>query len=282
MVMKNGQVDEFDHVRGDPDPISRGRRATALLGVYQQRATELARLRKRAIEEAHQARGLSYTEIADLLGISKGRVTQIRQSAPVAERAFFGVGPVTVGIPYRYQVTDRNRPLIAAEDSKTSEQVQQLLRELAFAVTAYEIEPERELPPAGDTVVICGPKSAPVGAWLMSRDPMLGMTKVDGRWWIEHRPSGERFGSPSDADDGASGDVAYVARHFQNGRVIVHIAGIHAIGSLGAAHYLTGNLADVHALADRNSCSFVVRCAYNGLTITESELLGGPYIWEPA
>lgn len=278
--MTNGQGDDFDRVRADPDPISRGRRATALLSVYQQRSTELARLRRHAIEEARRTRGMSYTEIAELLGISKGRVTQIRADAPSAERAFFGVGPVTVGVPYRYQVTDRTRPLIAAEDSKTSEQVQQMLRDLAFTVTGYEIEPDRETVPAGDTVVICGPKSAPIGAWLMSRDPVLGMSKHEGRWWIEHRPSGERFGSSSDDGEGASSDVAYVARHRESDRVIVHIAGIHAIGSLGAAHYLTGHLPDVFTRTEDSQCSFVVRCAYDGLTVTSSELLAGPYIWD--
>ena len=115
------------------------------------------------------------------------------------------------------------------------QQVQQLLRDLAFTVTGYEIEPDRQAPPVGDTVVICGPKSAPVGAWLMSRDPVLGMSKQGGRWWIEHRPSGERIGSPSDDGENVSSDVAYVARHYEGGRVILHIAGIHAIGSLGAA-----------------------------------------------
>lgn len=279
--MADIQGDEFDEVRADPDPISRGRRATALLGVYQQRSTELARLRKHAIEEVHQQRGMSYKEIADSLGISKGRVTQIRADAPAAERAFFGVGPVAVGIPYRYQVAGRNRPLIAAEDSKTNEQVRHLLRELAFTVTAYEIEPEREGTPEGDVVVICGPKSAPLGARLMSRDPMLGMVKNENRWWIKHRPSGERFGSPSDDADGLASDVAYVARHQEQNRVIVHIAGIHAIGSLGAVHFLTQHLPDVFTQPDSGACSFVVRCLYDGLEISSSELLAGPYFWEP-
>jgi hypothetical protein len=280
--MTEGQGDDFERVRADPDPISRGRRATALLGIYQQRSTELARLRKRAIEEAHLQRGMSYTEIAALLGISKGRVTQIRTDAPNAERAFFGVGPVSVGVPYRYQVTDRSRPLIAAEDSKTSEQVQQLLRDLAFSVSAYEIEPERETPPRGDTVVVCGPKSAPVGATLMARDPALGMVRIDGRWWIESRASGKRFGSPSDDDKGTDSDVAYVARHHEEGRVILHIAGIHAIGSLGAAHYLSSHLGEIFHEAGERSCSFVVRSLYDGLSITDSELAGGPYFWESA
>lgn len=278
--MKDSQGDEFDRVRADADPISRGRRATTLLGVYQQRSTELARLRKRAIEEAHRQQGLTYTEIAGLLGISKGRVTQIRSDAPTAERAFFGVGPVSVGVPYRYQVTDRSRPLIAAEDSKTSDHVQQLLRELAFAIDTYEIQPERETPPSGDVIVICGPKSAPVGERLMARDPELGMVKDADRWWIAHKRTGQRFGSPSDDVSASSGDIAYVARHLDRDRVIIHIAGIHAIGSLGAAHYLGVHLSEVFSQADDQACSFIVRCEYEGLTINASELLAGPYVWD--
>src|SRR5213082_1665578 len=98
-------ADDFDSVRGDPDPVRRGLRATRLLTTYQQRAAELARLRKAAIEEAHRERGLSYTEIAKELGITKGRITQIRASDSRVERAFFGVGPVSVGVPYRYRTT---------------------------------------------------------------------------------------------------------------------------------------------------------------------------------
>src|SRR5687767_3762361 len=107
---------EFENVRREPDPVRRGKRATDLLTIYQQRATELARLRKAAIEEAHRVGGLSYTEIAAALGITKGRITQIRNDAPRPERALFGIGPVSIGVPYRYQTTDRERPLIAAED----------------------------------------------------------------------------------------------------------------------------------------------------------------------
>ncbi|GAB3565985.1 hypothetical protein GCM10027445_12070 [Amycolatopsis endophytica] len=270
---------EFESVRMDPDPIRRGQRASSLLMLYQQRATELARLRKAAIEEAHRERGLSYTEIAAALGITKGRVTQIRSSAPPRERAFFGVGPVSIGVPYRYQTTDRERPLIAAEDAQTGEELERLLDSLTLAVTRYQIEPDREEPPAGDSVVVCGPKSAPVGADLMSRDPVLGMVKADGRWWIEHRPTGERYGSPSDEPEPRSADVAYVARHHEAERVIVHIAGIHGIGSLGATHYLTAHLAEVFAQVGDQSCSLAVRATYEGLTITGSELAAGPYVW---
>lgn len=272
-------ADDFDSVRADPDPVRRGKRATTLLTIYQQRAAELARLRKAAIEEAHRERGMSYTEIAALLGITKGRITQIRTSAPRPERAFFGVGPVSVGVPYRYRTTDRERPLVAAEDFKTGEELERLLADLALAVTRYQIEPDRAEPFEGDSVVVCGPKSAPIGTDLLARDPVLGMVEDGGRWWIEQRGTGERFGSPSDDDQAQPADLAYVARHQRPGSVIVHIAGIHAVGSLGAADYLTTHLAELFRETGDRPFSFVVRSAHERLNITGSELVAGPYLW---
>ncbi|WIY00076.1 hypothetical protein QRX60_39420 [Amycolatopsis mongoliensis] len=75
--------DEFERVHHDPDPIRRAKRSTALIETYMGRVAELSRLRKEAIEQAHDDGGMSYTEIAAALGITKGRITQIRsQSTP--------------------------------------------------------------------------------------------------------------------------------------------------------------------------------------------------------
>ena len=271
--------DDFDSVRADPDPVRRGQRATRLMTVYQQRAVELARLRRAAIEEAHRERGMSYTEIAEALGITKGRITQIRDAAPRPERAFFGVGPVSIGVPYRYRVTDRERPLIAAEDAQTGEQLEHLLTSLTLAVTRYQIEPDRASPPPGDTIVVCGPKSAPIGADLMARDPALRMIEKRGRWLVEDLRAGELIGSPADDDPPQDADLAYLARHVIDGRVVVHIAGIHAIGSLGTAHYLTSHLADLFAHTGAQPFSAVIRTWFDGLTISGSGLVAGPYPW---
>ncbi|MFG1646976.1 sigma factor-like helix-turn-helix DNA-binding protein [Amycolatopsis sp. NPDC049252] len=73
--------DEFERVRQDPDPIRRAKRSTAMIEVYMGRMAELSHLRKDAIEQAHDT-GMSYTEIAAALGITKGRVTQIRSQPP--------------------------------------------------------------------------------------------------------------------------------------------------------------------------------------------------------
>lgn len=261
--------------------MRRGRRATELLTVYQQRSAELARLRRDAIEDAHQRQGMSYTQIAAAMGITKGRISQIRGTAPAPERAFFGVGPVSVGVPLRYGVTDRQRPLVAAEDAQTGEDLVRLLSGYALAVTRYHIEPGMAAPPAGDTVVVCGPKSAPVGAGLLARDRALDMRQDGGRWWIVNRDTAQRYGSPADEQQPGSADLAYVGRHHDDddGRVVVHIAGIHAIGSLGAVHYLAGHLAELFSEAGDTSFSMVIRASYDGLAITGSSLLAGPLAW---
>lgn len=71
--------DELEHVRQEPDPIKRGRIATELLDQYQQRSAELAQIRREAIEEARDVLG-NYTEVAKALGLTKGRITQIRNA----------------------------------------------------------------------------------------------------------------------------------------------------------------------------------------------------------
>lgn len=270
---------EFEEVRRDPDPLRRGRRATELLTLYQQRATELARLRRAAIEEAHNDGGMTYTEIASALGITKGRITQIRSSAPAVERGFFGVGPVAVGVPYRYQTTDRERPLIAAEDARAGDGVEQLLAALGFAVTRFQIEPETEAVPNGDAVVICGPKSSSMATKLLDRDPALSFIESGGRWLIEEAATGERHGSPADADPATSADLAYLARHRIGDRTVVHVAGIHAIGSLGALHHLTNTLGVLHAQTEGQPFSCIVRAEYDALDVTASALAAGPFVW---
>jgi len=274
-----GATDDFDDVRRDPDPVRRGRRATELLAVYQQRAAELARLRRVAVEDAHRELGMSYTQIAAAMGLTKGRVSQIRGTAPPPERAFFGTGPVSVGVPLRHGTAGRQRPLVAAEDMRAGEEAARLLEGYGLAVTRYQIGPGTASAPPGDAVVICGPKTAPVGAALLARDSALDMREDGGRWWIVQRATGQRLGSPTDEADQEPADLAYVGRHQPDEHVTVHIAGIHAIGSLGAVHYLAGHLAELFAGGGDASLSLVTRASYDGLEITGSSLAAGPFTW---
>ncbi|WP_298454864.1 hypothetical protein [uncultured Cellulomonas sp.] len=222
---------------------------------------------------------MNYTDIAKALGITKGRVSQIRATAPPAERAFFGVGPVAVGVPYRYQTTDRERPLVAAEDAQAGELATALLTSLGFATSSLQFGPETtELPP-GDLLVICGPKSAPAARDLLAEDAALSFIDYDGRWYIQDHTTGTRHASSTDGPERSSVDLAYLGRHVRHGRVVVHVAGIHAIGSLGALHYLANQLPNLYSRAPTDSSlSLAVAVRYRGLTAESVELLCGPHV----
>lgn len=199
-----------------------------------------------------------------------------------AERTCFGAGPISVAIPLRRGVVQRERALIAAEDAATADEIDKYLAGQGFTSVRTTVSPDAtELPP-GDAVVVCGPKSAPVGALLLDRDPCLGMIEEQGRWLLLDRVTGQRYPSPSDAPDYLSRDIAYCAQHVIDGRVVLHIAGIHAIGSLGMAHYLADNATDLFSTFDNKPFSLVAACDYDGFTITNSALFLGPYCWEDA
>ncbi|KAA8890918.1 sigma-70 family RNA polymerase sigma factor [Nocardia colli] len=252
--------------------------------VYQQRAAELARLRRAAIDEAHQTLGLNYTDIAAQLGITKGRVTQIRTSAPPQERAFFGVGPVSVGIPRRYGMEEgRNRPFFDAVDMTSQATVEDVLGRLAIAAVPLAIEPTTDAVPEGDAVLICGPKSAPVARVLLASDPYLDFEQVGGgQWWIRGKAPGTRewFDSPYRRVDQERSDVGYFARHVSPRGVTVHIAGITSVGSLGVIHWLAKNLRMLFLDNEDSSMCGVVRCDFDEkFAVESSSLLAGPYTW---
>ena len=218
-------------------------------------------------------------EIAAVLGLTKGRIAQIKSTGPAPERAFFGMRPVTVAIPLRVGVAQRERTVIAAEDSATVDQLEAVLAGHALASSRGTIAPRTTEPPAGDAIVVCGPKSAPVGARLLDRDPCLGMVEEDGAWAILDRTTGRRHPSPGDDPAQPSSDIAYFARHVIDGRIVLHIAGIHAAGSLGMVHYLTRHLAELSSEFGDDPFSLSATCDFDGLTITRSALTLGPYHW---
>jgi hypothetical protein len=266
---------EFDDVREEPDPLLQARRATELMNTYQQRGVELARLRKEAIRRAVDTRGLTYAEVARLIGLSKGRITQIRQGAPAAERVLFGVGPLTVAYPVRASA-DRPSGVVAVEDSTAAEGMTALLRSLAFTVEQFLIPPDGHWDPPAGAVVICGPKTSTISAEALEADPWLSFhPDSEGRWAIQRKDTGAVVTSPIDGGT-ATADVAYVGRLPFRDRSLFLIAGVHALGSAGAVQYLTDHLADLYAVVGERSFSVVVGSTFDGPHAAVTKALWGP------
>lgn len=263
--------EEFESVRREVDPRRQGRRATELLAVYQQRTIELARLRREGIRRLQQEEGLSYAAVAVEFGLSKGRIGQITQTAPPAERALFGVGPVTVAVPLR-SGGGRALPVLASEDALAYERLSGYLRDLLLTVEQARIPVDGDWTPTGDVVAICGPKSSPVSAAALAADPLLDYRVTDGRWEIAERATGRRFTSP--LDDGETGtDIAYVGRLPVPGGSILLVAGVHALGSVGAVDWLVGHAAELYREVGEEPFSMVTRSRHDGERVVASEAL---------
>lgn len=267
---------EFEAVRAEADALTRARRATELIAVYQQRSTELARLRRVAIDQAARDRGMPLSAVAAEIGLSKGRITQIRRSAPPPERAMFGVGPVTVAVPTRL-MPGRSLPVISAEDALAAEAVTDLLTSLGFIVDQFRIPPDGRWAPVGDLVVICGPKSSTVTAEALTADPLLDFTQEEtGRWIIRERDGDFVYSSGIDDDPATDSDVAYLGRLAYQGGSMLLIAGVHAIGSVGAVHYLARHLPELYAEVEGAWFSCVIGSTFSDATILGSELVCPP------
>lgn len=269
-------VDEFEKVRHEVDAVKQARDATSLLNLYQQRGYELARLRREAINRAAQESGATYADLAKLVGISKARVTQLRQSGPPSERGFFGVGPIDVAVPIR-EIPGRPAGGVAAEDAEAQRIVTELLTRLSFDVRLVTVPSGRPSQAARDAVVISGPKSSPTSAELIDQDPHLEFAEWRGKWYIAERESDTIFSSP--LDQGVEGsDIAYVSRRANSGHTTVLIAGVHALGSVGAANYLAENLPEIHQKVGSADFSLVISSSFVGLEPNATEAIWGPKI----
>ncbi|MBI1759040.1 MAG: hypothetical protein HYR62_07430 [Actinobacteria bacterium] len=268
----------FESVRREPDPVAQGRRATELLNIYQRRTAELARLRREAMRRLQTERGMSYAAIADAFGLSKGRIGQLIQAGPPVERALFGLGPISIAVPLRGS-PDRTLPVFASEDALAADRLAALLRDLAFEVERVSIPVDGRWQPAGDVVAICGPKSSAVSAHALEADPLLRFHERDGRWVIEDRADGRSYGSPLDDDPpDRSADIAYLGRLPVDGGTMLLIAGVHALGSLGAVDYLINHLAELYRVVGTGPFSMVTASRHHGERVIHSEALCPPRV----
>ncbi|WP_320781964.1 sigma factor-like helix-turn-helix DNA-binding protein [Streptomyces sp. CRN 30] len=236
--------DELQRIATIDDPYRLLREVTTRLADAQQEVTELARLRRRVVQDLH-AQGLSYAQIAEKAGLSRGRIHQIRHTGPAPEGAFLGTGAVIVATPLRRD-DERGRTVVAVDDVSSGKRLEDLARSYGLNVTSEHVPVSGDIDLNRDgLVVVCGPRMSQ-GMWdTYAQDPVLRWEQAeDGPWTVVDRRTGTVHRSGQDSDPARPYDVGYLGRLPRpdgNGSLLA-IAGIHTQGSLGVVQLLASDL----------------------------------------
>jgi transcriptional regulator with XRE-family HTH domain len=275
-------VEDVEQVAAISDPAVRARVATELVSKHQEIVTQLARIRRNAISEL-RAQGLSLAQVGEAIGVTRGRIAQIHSTSHVLEQDFFGGTSVTITTPLR--ASELGRPLVAQEDAEAAAQLAQLLTGFDITVSTEHVTPDGRIDLSPDGLVaICGPKSSATMRQIIDTDPALEFSPdAQDRWRLRDRATGQEHHSPIDLDPDAGQDVAYLARlHRPDGRPLLVIAGVHAVGSLGVVAFLSDseNIRELHRAVGRSGFSLVVGCQFTRtpLKILAAEALTKPHL----
>ncbi|MFI7025254.1 sigma-70 family RNA polymerase sigma factor [Micromonospora sp. NPDC049900] len=257
-------TDEVDRIAAISDPFELLREATSRMAVAQEEVTELARLRRRVINELHQG-GLSYAHIAERVGLTRGRIHQIRHGGPPAEGAFLGAGHVTIVTPLKKEAI-KARPVVAFEDVTGAQRLAELARNLGLepsfehVPTTGEIDLNRP-----NLIVICGPRISQPVADVLSQDRRLSFERApDGPWMLVDRKAGNTYRSGQDQTPPQNSDVAYLGRLPRpdgKGSLIV-FTGIHPAGSLGVVHLICTRIGELYGEVQTDTFSVLVGTEY--------------------
>ncbi|MFF9776667.1 sigma factor-like helix-turn-helix DNA-binding protein [Streptomyces sp. NPDC013978] len=236
--------DELQRIMAIDDPYRLLREVTTRLADAQQEVTELARLRRRVVQDLH-AQGLSYAQIAEKAGLSRGRIHQIRHTGPAPEGAFLGRGSVVVATPLRRD-DEHGRTVVAMDDVSSGKRLEDLARTYGLEVASEHVSVGGEIDLNRDgLVVVCGPRMSQEMWDTYAQDPVLGWERAeDGPWTVVDRRTGTVYRSGQDRDPARPYDVGYLGRLPRpdgNGSLLA-IAGIHTQGSLGVVQLLANDL----------------------------------------
>ncbi|MFE1024569.1 sigma-70 family RNA polymerase sigma factor [Streptomyces sp. NPDC058818] len=260
--------DEMQRIMAIDDPYLLLREVTTRLADAQQEVTELARLRRRVVQDLH-AQGLSYAQIATKAGLSRGRIHQIRHTGPAPEGAFLGRGAVTVATPLRRD-DERGRTVVAVDDVSSGKRLEDLARSYGLDVASEHVPVSGEVDLNRDgLVVVCGPRMSQEMWDTYAQDPVLRWERAeDGPWTLVDRRTGTVYRSGQDSDPARPYDVGYVGRLLRpDGKgSLLAIAGIHTQGSLGVVQLLASDLNALWGQVGEHRFSTLVGVEYDPQT----------------
>jgi Helix-turn-helix len=247
-----------------PDPRERALAANQLIDELQATVNELSELRREALREL-LASGMSQKMISEMLGMSKSRISQLLSAGTRPERAFLGTGKLTVAIGGKLEA-DKAEPggVISQEAFSAYEALADLARSVGLDAT-YEVVPPPGLVHLNRTnlVVLTNPRLLPFLSQVMEADPHLRYIADDKGWYLLDKTTSTEYRSPMDS--GEATDYAYVGRLPRPDGLgtFLYLAGTHAPGTLGAAHFVVDNIAELYREVKNRRFSVLVVCHYD-------------------
>jgi hypothetical protein len=250
------------------DPETRALGAHELLVRNQEIGSELSRIRREALNELI-AGGTRQTEVASLLGITKARVGQLLHSGPQPERALLGTAALSIAVGGKHEAQKINPSAVISAEALGAYRVLADLADGYGLQTGYEV-----VPPPGmvdlnraNLVVLGSPRLLPFVSQVLAADQHLGFQGGAQGWYLVDRTARDGAGGVyrSPSDSGVPSDYAYIGRLPRpDGRgTFLYLAGIHAMGTLGAAHYLADHIEELYKEVRNNRWSTLIECRYD-------------------
>jgi hypothetical protein len=255
--------DPFADLEGQDDE-TRAKHASELVVKYTELTNEASRIRKEALLNLVDS-GRSMAELGRLLGVTRSRVGQLLASGPRPERAILGTGAITVAVGGKFEAGKAQPSAVISEEALAAYNlIRDTCQDLKLSAE-YEI-----VPPPGmvrltrdNLIVIGSPRILPLVGQVLEADEHLAFDSGAQGWFLRDLTTGDVYRSPSDAGEGC--DYAYIGRLPRpDGKgTFLYLAGIHAMGTLGAAQYLTNNLSELYSSARTGRWSTLIASHYD-------------------
>jgi hypothetical protein len=246
----------------------------SLLAQLRQTHSEVSRLQaelaeatrvRREVMEALISRNTKQSVIAREIGVSPSRISRLLSSAPKIERALLGTGPVTVAIGGKWEAQKANPDaVISAKAHAAYDLIRNMCVDFDLEVT------DEVVPPPGivhlnrdNLIVLCSPRLLPIVGQVLDADEHLGFANSAQGWYLVDRDKGTEYRTSENAE--MAHDYGYIGRLPRpDGRgTFLYLAGIHGMGTLGAAHYLVHNVYELYKEVKTHRWSTLVRCDYD-------------------
>ncbi|MEV5495544.1 hypothetical protein AB0M50_09070 [Nonomuraea fuscirosea] len=250
----------IDQLYAVTDPIERARTAGTMIEHHQAIVGEVSRVRREALEEM-LANGMTQTQMANELDMTRGRISQLLSSGVKPERVILGTGKLTVAIGAKREA-NRTDPsdTLSAESFAAFELLADTARTYGLDAS-YEV-----IPPPGlvhlnqsNLIVLTNPRLLPFLSQVMEADPNIRYVQDETGWYLVDLNQGKEYRSPRDLGDAA--DYGYLGRLPRpDGKgSFLYLAGTHAPGTLGAAHYLVNNIPEIYREVKNKRFSAIIR-----------------------